>query len=110
LAFSRRIHDKLRILLVLVLAFTCELGVVAGAAQKDQGQQKAWNQWLTHFKNLAGSIVIGFCAKTSFGRVVLLAQNLGKSSNFDYLKRAETWAAQRFAPYAGPGPRRQSTA
>jgi hypothetical protein len=41
--------------------------------------------------------------KTPFRRAVLLAQKLGKSSNFDQPKGGGTQPAQRFALYAGLG-------
>lgn len=47
--------------------------------------------------------MIEFCVKTPFRRAVFLAQNPGKSSNFDQFKGGGTQPAQRFALYAGLG-------
>lgn len=46
--------------------------------------------------------------KTPFRRVVLLAQKPGMSSKFDQPKGGGTQPAQRFALYAGLGPRKSA--
>lgn len=46
--------DDVRLLLVLFLAFAVKLGIAAGTAHENEGQQKAVNQWFTHLKTSLG--------------------------------------------------------
>jgi hypothetical protein len=50
LTINRRLYNNnVRLFFVLLLALAVELGIAAGTAQEHEGQQKALDQWLTHF-------------------------------------------------------------